>query len=427
MRAHINIYLFLMVCLLSLNVTAQTIITFEQAEQEAIEKHPVNEQQKIYEKMLMTEKEGLNKDRLPDISLQGKVGYFSDVIAPVDPLVGQTQIFPDIPKTQWNTYVNVDYAIYDGSIKTKKTTQKENEYALKIQENEVKKFNIKEKVSNIYFSALNYQEQEQLLQEGVIKEIENQLKEVEALENEGAVLPSVTDGLRVEYYKAQQKLYSVRAQKNGALKALCVWLEREGEWQNITLQRPLIGQSSDEIFRPELQMYNLQLKQTESTTDLLQAKRLPKIYAYGIGGFGTPNPYNFFEVNGDFYYQVGIRFAWTPFDFGKNKKERQVVEIQKEVINTEKETFYKTIASQIAQVEGNKEQLEQLITQDEEIIKLQEKNLVRAKGKLDNGAATSSQYVSALNQLTDAKLNLSSHELQLLHINYQLAMIKGQL
>ncbi|OHX65200.1 TolC family protein [Flammeovirga pacifica] len=427
MKVYINLSLFILTVLLSSSLSAQTIITFDQAEQEAIEKHPINQQQEIYEKMLMTEKERLNKGRLPEFSIKGQVGYFSDVISPVDPLVGQTQIFPDIPHTQWSTYANVEYAIYDGSIKNKKVTQKENEYALKVQENEVKKYSIKETVSSIYFSALNYQEQEKLLEEGVIKEIENQLKEVEALEKEGAILPSVSDQLRVEYYKAQQKLYSVKAQKNGALKALCVWLERENEWQNIALERPVIASQNEAILRPELQMFSLQTKQTESSTNLLQAKRLPKIYAYGIGGYGTPNPYNFFEINGDFYYQVGLRFAWQPFDFGKNKKERQVIQIQKEVINTEKETFDKNIASQIAQVEGNREQLKQLIIQDHEIIKIQEKNLTRAKGKLDNGAATSSQYVTAINQLSDAKLNLSSHELQLLHTNYQLAMIKGQL
>ncbi|MBB6461178.1 TolC family protein [Flammeovirga kamogawensis] len=422
------LYLLLLVFGFSFPLIAQTKITFEQAEKEALEKHPLSEQKEMYSRMQETEKEAISKDRLPQFGIQGKIGYFSDVISPTDPNAPAAAVFPEIPHTQWQTYASVDYAIYNGNIKKKKLAQSSSEYGIKIQENSVKQFSVKESISQIYFAALSYQEQEALIKDGVIKELENQLKEVEALEAGGAALPSTTDALKVEYFKAQQKLLSVEAQKNGALKALCIWLERENEWNTIELVRPEMTVSlSADYNRPEVEMYKLQTQSMDVMSDMLKTQRLPVVSAYAIGGYGTPNPYNFFLVDGDFFYQVGLKFAWKPFDYGKNSRERQVTQIQKEVINTELETFSKTMNSQIVQIQASIDQLEKLITQDNEIIKIQERNAIRSKGQLDNGAATSAKYVSALNALTDAKLNLSSHELQLLQTQYHLAMTKGLL
>lgn len=420
--------LILLFITLSFHAIGQTTITFEQAEQEALEKHPITSQREMYERMHSNEIDAINKNKLPKFNLQGQVGYFSDVVAPTDPDVAQVGLFPEIPHTQWQTFASVDYLLYDGAIKQKRVADKDGDFNIRMQENEVNQFKIKESVSQVYFAALSYQEQEELIREGIIKEIENQLKEVESLEKGGVALPNSTDALKVEYHKAKQKLVSVEAQKKGALKVLSIWLEREEEWESMTLVRPtLLNEKSEEIYRPEIQMYKLQSAKMDMSSDLLHTERMPKISLYAIGGYGNPNPYNFFEITGDTFYQVGVKVKWSPFDYGKNKKERQVTQIQKEVINTELETFNKNLNIQISQIESRIDQLSSLINEDNEIIKIQERKAKRTKGALDNGAATSSEYVTSLNAMIDAKLNLSNHELELLQTQYHLAMTKGLL
>ncbi|NLR92056.1 TolC family protein [Flammeovirga agarivorans] len=407
---------------------AQTIITFEQAEKEAVEKHPITTQREMYERMHQAGIESISKDKLPKFNLQGKLGYFSDVISPSDPNSPAAVVFPEIPHTQWSAYASVDYNLYDGGIKKKKIADKEAEYGVQMQENTVSQFKIKESVSQVYFAALSYQEQEILIKDGIIKEIENRIKEMEALQSGGAALPNSTDALKVEYHKAKQKLLSVQAQKDGALRVLSIWLERESEWKEIELTRPeILNENSNEILRPELTMFSLQAQRMDATSDLLHSQRMPKVGLFALGGYGTPNPYNFFEVDGDVFYQVGFKVQWSPFDYGKNKKERQVTQIQKEVINAELESFNKNINIQVSQIQARINQLETMITEDHEIIKIQENRAKRTKGALENGAATSSQYVTNLNELTDAKLNLSNHELELLQTRYHLAMTKGLL
>ncbi|KXX68946.1 TolC family protein [Flammeovirga sp. SJP92] len=412
----------------SYQLLGQTTITFKQAEQEALEKHPISQQREMFERIHANEVESIQKNKLPQFNLQGQVGYFSDVVAPTDPEVAQIGLFPEIPKTQWQTYASVDYLLYDGAIKKKRLADKDADFNIKLQENEVSQFKIKESVSQIYFAALSYQEQELLIKEGVIKEIENQLKEIETLEKGGVVLPNTTDALRVEYHKAKQKLLSIQAQKKGALRVLGIWLERENEWNEFVLVRPtILNQNSTAINRPELKMYQLQSSKMDRSKDLLQTERMPKISLYALGGYGNPNPYNFFEINGDTFYQFGVRVKWSPFDYGKNKKERQITQIQKEVIDSELETFNKSLNIQISQIQSRIDQLNSLILEDHEIIKIHERKTKRSKGALDNGAVTSSEYISSLNAMVDAKLNLSNHELELLQTQYHLAMTKGLL
>lgn len=420
--------LILLLITLSYHAVAQTTLTFEQAEQEALEKHPITSQREMYERIHTNEVDAINKNKLPKFNLQGQVGYFSDVVAPTDPDVAQVGLFPDIPHTQWQTFASVDYLLYDGAIKQKRVADKDADFNIRMQENEVNQFKIKESVSQVYFAALSYQEQEILVRDGIIKEIENQLKEVEALEKGGVALPNSTDALKVEYHKAKQKLLSIEAQKKGALRVLAIWLERDNEWNSLLLVRPsIIGTNTSEINRPEIKMFQLQSSKMDMSSDLLHTNRMPKVSLYAIGGYGNPNPYNFFEVTGDTFYQVGLKVKWSPFDYGKNKKERQVTQIQKEVINAELESFNKNLNIQISQIESRIDQLNSLISEDQEIITIQERKSKRLRGALDNGAATSSEYVSSLNATVDAKLNLSNHELELLQTQYHLAMTKGLL
>jgi outer membrane protein TolC len=113
------------------------------------------------------------------------------------------------------------------------------------------------------------------------------------------------------------------------------------------------------------------------------------------------------------------------FDWNKSKNEKAALDIAKELVQTEKETFENTISIQLNEVQSEIEKLTLAIQSDNEIIQLREKVLKASDSQLKNGAITSSDYLTELTQLFDVKSAQKMHEIQLhlAQLNYQI--IKG--
>lgn len=408
---------------------AQTeVISLQMAQTVAADVHPITQQKILFEQQYALSQESVKREDLPQFSINGQYAYFSDVIAPENPEAIQAGLFPEIPHNQWVATANVEYALYDGGVKKKSLEIELAEYQKQMLQADAQLFGVKQTVTNLYFQALSYQEQEILIVDGAIKELNNRLSEMQSLQDNGVVLASDVDHLKVELLKAEQSLLSVQAKKKGALHALGVWLNKADTWQDMVLERPQANMEfSLENNRPELSVYAAQNDMLSSQSEMMEVKNLPKLSVFGTGGYGAPNPYNFFLVDGDAFYVAGVKLAWTPFDYGVTKRNKQEIQIQQEVVNQEKENFVKQVNAQVVQLEANIVQMQQMIEKDKTIIEIQTKNLNRFETQFENGVITSSQYTTAVNELTEAQLNLSNHELGLLQAEYTLKIILGNL
>jgi hypothetical protein len=115
------------------------------------------------------------------------------------------------------------------------------------------------------------------------------------------------------------------------------------------------------------------------------------------------------------------------WDWGKTKRERQVLTIQKDIIQTKKETFDKTLIIALQSQTANINKYEQLIIKDNEIIELRSKITKSASSQLENGVITSTDYLTELNAETLSKINLETHKIQLLQTKVNYLTIKGDL
>ena len=71
--------------------------------------------------------------------------------------------------------------------------------------------------------------------------------------------------------------------------------------------------------------------------------------------------------------------------------------------------------------------LEKLMLRDEEIARLQERILEQVSSQLEQGVATSTDYITQSNALAQARLNRQLHELQQQQIKVEYLTLKGQL
>ena len=61
------------------------------------------------------------------------------------------------------------------------------------------------------------------------------------------------------------------------------------------------------------------------------------------------------------FYVTGIRLNWTLFDWNKTKKEKEVLEISKQLIASEKETFQLNLNRQLQETDFEIQKINHLI------------------------------------------------------------------
>jgi outer membrane protein TolC len=141
---------------------------------------------------------------------------------------------------------------------------------------------------------------------------------------------------------------------------------------------------------------------------------------FAQGGYGRPG-LNQLKNGFDFYYIGGVRFNWSLGGLYTKKKEKELVEVNKKIVDIQKETFILNTNTQLKQQQSEIDKLQQLIASDNEIIVLRESVTNAAKAQLENGVITANDYLKEVNADDQARQSLITHGVQLLQaqINYQ--------
>ncbi len=180
----------------------------------------------------------------------------------------------------------------------------------------------------------------------------------------------------------------------------------------LSLPETQINTSIFENNRPEYALMTLQQNQLSALKDITGRKTMPRIYAFGQLGYGRPG-YDMLKNEFDDFYMVGARLNWNIWDWNQSKKEREVLDIQSQIINTQKETFDKNLKIDLQNKLADIRKIEEIIKRDKEIIILRERISKSSSSQLDNGVITSTEYLTEINAEASAKLKLTTHKIQL--------------
>jgi hypothetical protein len=117
--------------------------------------------------------------------------------------------------------------------------------------------------------------------------------------------------------------------------------------------------------------------------------------------------------------------AWPLSNLYTQVSEKEITELNKKIIDSQKETFLLNTNVSIKQqlIEINK--LRELIKVDKEIIELRTSIKDAAKSQLENGVLTSSDFIRELNSEDSAKQNMAIHTIQLLLTQYNYKITTG--
>lgn len=419
---------FSFLLLLTLRLAAQTpaspdTLTVQQCRDLAVQNSPLQQKKLYAESISALQIENLKKNNLPRIRFDGQASWQTDVIGFPEGTV-PFQILK-IPQDQYKVSVDVAQRIWDGGSDNYTERQRALESELASAQADVDVFKLREVVTDLYFRALLLQESEEILQ-ATKTDLQSRRKQAEASVAEGVVLRTTLDQVQIQILKTEQQITATQVDKQAIIELLAKWMNRDNTHFQLTTplwtDEPLQPEQ-----RPEYRLFALQQSSWQIQKDRLDLWIRPRIEAFAQGGFGQPNPLNFFETGFEPYALLGIRATWTPIQWGNRKRDEQLFDLQMKSVEVQRDAFEQQLeANTIREFWDLNVKYKEQLKQDEAIVALQQDIINRADAQLKNGVMTATDYLTQINLLTQARLTQKTHELQLSHAKEMLVAKIGK-
>jgi len=409
-----RILVFFAVLGASLLLSAQTI-TLDEITAASRNTYPLLKMNVLNEQLTDLKLQAVKANWLPSLTLNMQATYQSDITAlPID-LPGIE--IPDLYKDQYKASVDITQMIYDGGLSS---ARKDFEFAdLQVQQEETNK-SLKEielMAADLYFGILSLQKSKEQL-DLMNTELEKQIAILESGVKNGVILQSTLDQLLVEKLSIRQKISSIDALINANINVL-------NQLSGLTLNAgtefkvpvPMEVQEEYLLQTPELRLFELNDTKLAGSQELLKVQKMPMVAAFAQVGYGRPG-LNMFTTSFDEYYIVGVKATWSLWSGGKNNKNIEAVQVQRQMLETQKESYMLNMQLNRTRMWNEIETLKEQLQTDEEILELRTSILRSYDSQFKNGVITADEYLRHLNNKTMAAIALEMHKIQLRKAQY---------
>ena len=407
-------------------VFAQNIkISLKECYDQMLLNYPLANDSEIYNQTSELKNKNLNADWLPKVEFKAQATYQSDVVA-FDlniPIPGIE--LPEAAKDQYKATIDVNQMIYDwGRIKSAKKIEECN---LKINQQTtfVELNKLKEQINKFYFAILILQKNEELLNI-MLSDIDQKQLTIESGVKNGVLLQSDLYTLQAEKLKLKQSINQIANQRLAAVQILAeiTGIDLSSNVQLVLDDYQL--NNKNEFNRPEHDLFNYQMQQLDVSAKSISNQNMPLIFAFGQLGYGKPG-LNMLNDEFDSFYYVGIGLSWKFWDWNQNRRQRDILSLNKNLVQNKLDGFNKQLQVALNNEIANIENHQSALISDQEIIKLREEITKSAFAKLENGVITSTQYITELSAETQAKINYETHKIQLIQSKVNYLYIIGEI
>lgn len=414
-----NKYLYSIILLPIIGFSQQNL-TLEDCYNAAINNYPLAKQIELASQKQGFEIESLSKNKLPKIDFNAQATYQSEVTK--FPLSLPNISVEPLNKDQYRTTIDVLQTVYNGDFTDKNIQLKKAQTQTQQQQIRINLYQLKPKINQYFFSVLLLQEKRALLLEKQ-KLLNVKIAEVKTAVKYGTVLAASEQVLQAESLKIEQQLVDNQYEKMKNIHNLAQLTQTNID-VNAQLIAPNFSNSEKTELRPELEYYNLKNKEIEFSKQIINASKLPKVNAFAQLGYGNPG-LNMLKNSFELFYITGIKATWNIFDWNKSKKEQQALSIVNDMITNEKEVFKVNQEAQLQELRDEIEKLNTIIKTDNEIVNLRNSIVKTADAQFKYGVITSSEFITELTQLFEAKNIQKTHQVQLYLNQSNYNIIKG--
>ena len=316
-------------------LTAEAQVTIDQCMSMARENYPQIRQLNLIDEAARYDVASITKSWLPHLTISGKATYQSDVVEMPFDIPGFSF---NLPHDQYSLVGEISQTIWDGGMSGSSREVTETGSAVQKEQVEVSLYAINERVEKIFLGILLYDSQ--LEQNGILRNgLERNASQALACIESGTAYRSDLEMIEVSILNCEQQREELLKDRQAYLTMLekLTGMSLDGQ-EFIVPDADTDFMMRDTISRPEIGLYDAQLRQQEAMIRQLDTKISPQFSLSLQGGIGRPG-LNILKNSFQPYWTAGLRMSWDIGALYTRKDEKRKLDAQIRKIESDKETF----------------------------------------------------------------------------------------
>jgi len=408
--------IFCLLILISGYLTVYAQLTLDGCQKKARENYPVIRRYGLIEQSKQYSLSNAAKGYLPQIQMNAKVAYQSEVVSL--PIELPEITIPALPKDQYMAVVDISQVVWDGGmIRSQKQVIQANS-EIENRQLEVEMYALEDRINQMFFGILLFDarlEQNRIFME----ELERNRKTVADYMKNGIANQADLDAVRVEQLNAEQSKTQLQSTRTAYIEMLSFMIG-ESIGSGAVFKKPdHFSVLSGAINRPELLLFDAQKELFNSQKTVIKSSYMPKLGLFIQGGVGRPG-LNMLSGTWDPFYIGGIRLNWNFSSLYTKDNDLHKIEINKNAVDTQRELFLYNIHLAENRQNADIKRIRELMKQDDEIIVLRENIRKSMEVKVANGTGTVTDLMREMTQEDLARQTKAVHEIDLLIAIYNL-------
>lgn len=406
MKKHLSLALAVVAMLLPQRSFCQ--ISLDQCIRMAYENYPQIEEYNLIEAARKYDLSGASAAWAPQLSISGKATWQSTVVEMPFEMPGFEF---NIPHDQYGLTADLTQQIWDGGANAAKKKLIDAGADVKKTQLDVNMYSIRSRVQNVYLGIILIDKQMDL-NELLRSSLKRSLAEAEALVKAGVAYETDKDQISVSILSCDQQKAALETDRKAYVRML--ELLTGNDLEGVDLQEPQFRpdrQFLSEGTRPEIALYDAQLKQASLQKAQLKTALSPKLNFNVQAGYGRPG-LNMLSGEFDPYLLTGLRLQWNFNALYTLKNDRKKIDADAARIDLARKSFLLNTSIEETQKRSEIDKAADILARDEEIISLRKNIRETAERQYKEGVLKMNDYLSMLDEEFKARLNQSLHTVQ---------------
>lgn len=402
-------------------------VSLAELQRRAVESDPRARQAALLRSQSALREQSIRAERLPALSIEGLAQYQSDVPSIPIALPGVTP--PSPAHDTYDARLAARQRLYDPALGARIGAERAQlaEAQARVR---TPLHPLRQAVNDAYFAALLLQTQRGEIALAVT-DLEAQLRVARERAAAGTALRGEANAVEAEVLRRRQVLAELDANRRAALDVLAdltgMPLDARDSLAPVALDEavraararlPALGA------RPELEQFARTRDALAAQEAVVAARERPRVSAFARLGYGRPG-LNVLSDAFDTYWLAGVQLEWTPLTWGTTRREREVLALQRELVETEEAAFRAQLARATVQDLATIDRLAGTLADDDRIIALRERILAEARARFAESVITSAEYVDRQTDLVNARLARALHRAELAQAQARLLTTLG--
>jgi len=401
----------------TINVTVAQTISLDSCISWANQVQRFSENVSIIRQSQIMTMESTSKMNLPTLVLDGMATYQNENITIETPPVPGFQS-PNVPLNFNRLLLNFNQTIYNGRLTSQKKLLDSLSFDSRAYQVEIAKAIVKARITGLYSSIVLVKEQRKIIDQQM-STVEAKGKQLQGVIDAGVGYKSDLINLKAEILNLKQSATELEYLERSLRNQLSS-LTGHSINSVAKLSLPEIVIDGDGVeARPELRLIDSNKRSLLAQSNLLAASRMPYVGVFGNVGVGFPG-YDIFNNSVSPMLMIGLKVNWKIIDWHKSKNDRQILTYSRDILSLQYGRVKLQYETELVKQKQEMAKYEELITRDKEIVEMRKEVTQQISARLSGGTATSTDFLTQLNNEAVAELNQSIHllKLTLSRINY---------